>query len=108
MKNLFPRLGIAEKVNVKLTARGNEATTMVAAKQADLAVIPISEIFHASGVDFAGALPADIQFLQTFSAAIVAGSKEGQAAKRLIEFVASKGASAAIRSSGLEPLAAEK
>jgi molybdate transport system substrate-binding protein len=108
MKDLFPRLGIAEKVRVKVTARGTEATSMVAAKEADLAVLPVSEIFHASGVDFAGALPADIQFPQTFSAAIVNGSNEIEGARRLIEFLASPSAAAAIKSSGLEPLAAAK
>jgi molybdate transport system substrate-binding protein len=108
MKSLFPRLGIAEKVKVKLTARGSEATSMVAAKEADLAVLPVSEILHASGVDLAGALPADIQFDQTFSAAIVAGSNEIQNAGRLIEFLASPSAAVAIKSSGLEPLASPK
>ena len=106
--NLFPRLGIAEQVGVKLTGRGTEATGMVAAGDADLAVLPISEILHASGVDFAGALPAEIQFVQTFSAAVVAGSNEIEGAKRLIEFLASAGASEAIRNSGLEPLASSK
>src|SRR6201997_880522 len=36
MTNLFPRLGIAEKVNAKATPRGSGATTMVAAGEADL------------------------------------------------------------------------
>jgi molybdate transport system substrate-binding protein len=108
MKDLFPRLGIAEKVKVKLTARGTDSTKMVATKEADLAVMPVSEIFHASGVDFAGALPAEIQFVQTFSAAIVTGSNEIEAAARLIEFLTSPGASAAVKSSGLEPLARPK
>jgi molybdate transport system substrate-binding protein len=105
---LFPRLGIAEKVNVKMTARGKEATGMVAAGDADLAVMPVSEIVHASGVDFAGALPADIQLVQTFSAAVVANSNEIEAARRLIEFLASPRAAEAISNSGLEPLATSR
>ena len=51
--DLFPRLGIAEKINVKVTPRGTDATGMVAAGGADLAVMPVSEIVHAAGVDFA-------------------------------------------------------
>src|SRR5262245_7448774 len=50
MNDLFPRLGIAEKINVKAAARGKDATGMVAAGGADLAVMPISEILHAPGV----------------------------------------------------------
>ena len=44
------------------------ATEMVAAGGADLAVMPVSEILHAAGVDFAGSLPPEIQFIQVFSA----------------------------------------
>src|SRR5215831_7101449 len=54
MNDLFPRLGIAEKVNVKVTARGTGVAAMVAAGDADLAVMPVSEILNAAGVDFAG------------------------------------------------------
>ena len=78
---------------------------MVAEGGADLAVMPVSEILHAAGVDFAGSLPPEIQFVQMFSAAVVAGSREIDGAKRLIEFLASARASEAIRKSGMEPLA---
>jgi len=71
---LFPRLGIVEKINVKATPRGTHATQMVAEGGADLAVMPVSEILHAAGVDFAGSLPPEIQLIQMFSAAVVAGS----------------------------------
>ena len=103
--DLFPRLGIAEKIKVKATARGKDATGMVAAGEADLAVMPVSEIVHAPGVDFAGSLAPEMQFVQTFSAAVVAGSGEIEASKRLIEFLASARASEAIKKSGMEPVA---
>ena len=102
---LFPRLGIAEKITVKVTPRGKDATGMVAAGSADLAVMPISEIVHAAGVDLAGGIAPEIQFIQVFSAAVVAGSGEIEGSKRLIEFLASARASEAIRKSGMEPLA---
>jgi molybdate transport system substrate-binding protein len=103
--DLFPRLGIVEKINVKAAPRGARATEMVAEGGADLAIMPVSEILHAAGVDFAGSLPPEIQFIQMFSAAVVAGSREIDGAKRLIEFLASARASEAIRKSGMEPLA---
>jgi molybdate transport system substrate-binding protein len=105
MADLFPRLGVAGKISIKPAPRGSDATRMVAAGEVDLTVQPVSEILSAPGVDFAGSLAAEIQFVQVFSAAIVAGSKEMEAAKRLIAFLASAGASAAIRNSGMEPLA---
>jgi molybdate transport system substrate-binding protein len=103
--DLFPRLRIAEKINIKATPRGRHATEMVAEGGADLSVMPVSEILHAAGVDFVGCLPPEIQFVQVFSAAVVAGSEEVEGAKRLIEFLASARASGAISKSGMEPLA---
>lgn len=106
--DLFPRLGIAEKISVKVTPRGTDATSMVAAGGADLAVLPVSEIMHAAGVDFAGSIAAEIQFVQVFSAAVVAGSREIESSRRLIEFLASGRASEAIRNSGMDPLAGSR
>jgi molybdate transport system substrate-binding protein len=104
-KDLFPRLGIAANLNVKTMPRGSDATRAIAAGDADLGILPVSEIMSADGVDFAGSLAAEIQFVQTFSAAIVAGSKQHDGAKRLIDFLVSARAAAAIRNSGMEPLA---
>jgi len=103
-KDVFPRLGVADRVNVKVTPRGAGAAAMVAAGEADIAVMPVSEIVHAPGVELAGVIAEEIQLNQIFAAAVVAGSKEGDAAKRLIAFFASERASGAIRSSGMEPL----
>jgi molybdate transport system substrate-binding protein len=102
---VFPRLGIADKVRFKLTPRGTGAAAMVAAGEADIGLLPVSEILHAPGVDFAGTLAEEIQLNQVFAAAVVAGSKDVEAAKRLIAFLASERASGTIRSSGMEPLA---
>jgi molybdate transport system substrate-binding protein len=93
-------------IDVVVTPRGTGAAAMVAAGDASLAVLPTSEIMHAAGVDFAGNIAPEIQFVQTFSAAIVAGSREIGGSKRLIEFLTSARASEAIRKSGMEPLTA--
>ncbi len=103
--NLFPRLGVADKLAFKMTPRGADASAMVAAGDADLAVMPVSEILVAPGVDHAGAIPAEIQFIQVFCAAVVAGSPAMGDAKRLIEFLASPRAAETIRRSGMEPFA---
>lgn len=105
---LFPRLGIAGKVNMAMAPRGTDATRMVAAGEVDLAVMPVSEILPAPGVAFAGRLAAEIQFVQTFSAAVVAGSAAVEAAKRLIAYLSSAQAAEAISSTGMEPAAAAR
>jgi len=102
--DLLPRLGIADKIVVKVTARGTESTSMVAAGDADIAIQPVSELLHVADIDFVGPLPPEVQLVQVFAAAVVAGSKQLEAAKRLIAFLASERASAAIKDSGMEPL----
>ena len=101
--DLFPRLGIANKIAVKSTTRGAASVAMVAEGEAELAIQPVSEILHARGVDFVGTIPSEIQYVSVFAAAVVAGSKEPEASKRLIAFLASEKASAAIKKSGMEP-----
>jgi molybdate transport system substrate-binding protein len=108
MTDLFPRLGLAGKVNAKAAPRGSDATAMVAAGSVDLAVMPVSEILSAPGVEFAGSIAPEIQFVQVFSAAAVAGSAAIEHAKRLIEFLSSARAAEAITTSGMEPLATSK
>jgi molybdate transport system substrate-binding protein len=56
----------------------------------------------------AGTIAPEIQFVQTFSAGVVAGSGDIESSKRLIEFLASARASETIRNSGMEPLASAK
>ena len=104
MTNLFPRLGVVDQIEVRRTPRGSGAAAMVAAGDAALAIMPDSEIMIAPGVDFAGSLPPEIQFMQTFSAAAVVGTKQLEGSKRLIEFLASSRAAKAMRDSGMEPL----
>jgi molybdate transport system substrate-binding protein len=105
---LFPRLGIADKINVTMTPRGSDASGMVAAGDADLAVMPVSEILAAPGVEHAGVIPPEIQMVQVFAAAIVAGAPAVEAAKRLIAFLASPRAAGTIARSGMEPVATSR
>ena len=103
-ENLFPRLGVAGKIEVRKTPRGSDAAAMVAAGGAALAVMPDSEIKVAPGVDFVGSLVPEIQFMQVFSAAVAAGSGAIDISRRLIDFLASPRAAEAIKNSGMEPL----
>jgi molybdate transport system substrate-binding protein len=108
VKELLPRLGIAGKVNVVTTERGAQAAAMVASGEADIAVQPASELIHVPGLEYVGRLPDETQLIQIFAAAIVAGSKETDAAKKLIKFLASERSAKAIEDSGLEPVRPSK
>ena len=104
INDVFPRLGLAEKLSVKVGPRGADATAMVAAGEAAIVLAPVSELVNVAGIDYVGRIPTEVQLLQVFAAAIVAGSDRRDEAKRLIEFLASRSAAAAIAQSGMEPL----
>lgn len=97
------RLGISGEIEVKSTGRGAESVAMVARGDAQLSVQPVSEILHVPGVELAGPLPKEFEYREVFAAAFIAGSKQADAARRLITFLSSETATAAIRKSGMEP-----
>jgi molybdate transport system substrate-binding protein len=101
LTTLFPKLGIDGEIAGKITHTGVAA---VAKGDAEIAIQPVSEILHVPGTDFVGVIPEQIQYISVFSAAVVAGSKESESAKRLIAFLASEGALQAIRNSGMQPM----
>jgi molybdate transport system substrate-binding protein len=104
IEEILPRLGIAGRVNVQATPRGSGAAAMVAAGEADIGLLPVSEIVHAGGVELAGVIAEEIQLHQIFAAAIVAGSREMEAGKQLLAFLTSESAAQTIRRGGMEPL----
>ncbi len=97
---LLPRLGVADTVAAKVVSKG---PGVVASGESDFAILPVSELLAAPGVDFVGTIPAEVQHISVFTAGVVAGSKELKASKRLIAFLTSGNATAAIRKSGMEP-----
>lgn len=97
--SLFPRLGISDEIAGKSTTSGVAA---VASGDAEIAIQPVSELLHVPGADFVGAIPAEIQYVSVFAAAVVVGSREPEACKRLITFLASEKTTAAITKSGME------
>jgi molybdate transport system substrate-binding protein len=103
VEKLFPKLGIAKEMAPKTTSTGVAA---VAKGDAEIAVQPVSELLHAPGTDFVGTLPAEIQYVSVFSAAVVKGSQDTKAAKALIAFLTSEKAKVAIKNSGMEPVSA--
>ena len=60
------------------------------------------------GVELGGVLAEELQLHQVFAAAVVAGTGQLDAARRLIAFLASDGAASAIRSGGMEPVRARR
>jgi len=102
LKVLFQRLGITESMQLRYkNARGAEA---VANGEVELGVTQISEILYQTGTDLVGPLPSEIQNYTNFPAAISAGARQADAAKALLNYLASSDAAQAMKARGLEPL----
>ena len=89
-------LGIADMLAAKANDAGPPA---VASGDVEIAA---GELVHASGIDYVGPIPHDIQFVSVLSAAIVSGSKQVDASRRLLSFLASAAADAAIQNAGMQ------
>jgi molybdate transport system substrate-binding protein len=104
---MFAKLGIADAMKDK--ARKIPATPVgeiVAHGEAELGFQQIAELKPVQGIDIVGQLPPDLQKITVFSAGIATVSKEPDAGKALIKFLASPAARDVIVNSGLEPIAA--
>jgi molybdate transport system substrate-binding protein len=104
--DMFEKLGITEAMKDK--ARKIPATPVgeiVAKGEAEIGFQQISELKPVAGIDIVGPLPDALQKITVFSAGIATVSKEPEAGKALIKFLASPAARDTLVNSGLEPIA---
>ena len=102
---MFDKLGIREQMKDK--ARMIPATPVgeiVAQGEAEIGFQQISELKPVKGIDIVGPLPDELQKITIFSAGIASVSKEPEAGRALIKFLASPAARDAIIASGMEPI----
>ena len=101
---LIERMGIATDINrgAKIIQQGFTAELLVSG-EADLAVQQISELKLVGGVEVVGPIPRELQSPAVFSAGRLAASDKPALSDRLLKFLASPEAAAALRESGLEP-----
>ena len=97
---LFPKLGIADQMKDKISTNGAAA---VGKGEAELGLQQVSEVLVVPNVDFVGTIPESVQYVTIYSAAVVKGSAQIEASRRLIAFLSSERAMAAIKKSGMEP-----
>ena len=103
---MFDKLGIKDAMKDK--ARKIPATPVgeiVAHGEAEIGFQQISELKPVEGIDIVGPLPDELQKITVFSAGIATVSKESDAGKALIKFLASPAARPEIVKSGMDPIA---
>jgi molybdate transport system substrate-binding protein len=102
---MFKRMGIAEQMAGKARMIPAEPVGAVVARgEAEIGFQQMSELKPIAGIDLVGPLPPEVQQITVFSAGIVADSREPDAGRALIRFLASPFAASAIVESGMEPI----
>jgi molybdate transport system substrate-binding protein len=101
---LFPRLGIADAIKdkIRVIASGPVGES-VARGDAEIGFQQVSELRSVAGIEIVTELPPEVQRVTIFSAGITTAARAPEAARALIQFLASPAAASAIRKSGLEP-----
>ena len=105
MTGVFQRMGIADEIKPRLkqTPTGVFVGSIIANGEAEIGFQQVSELSHFAGVDYVGPLPAQIQQFTIFSSGIIAGAKEADAARALVNFITAPAAAAVFKKIGMEP-----
>jgi molybdate transport system substrate-binding protein len=101
---LLKRFGLIEQMTPKFkpTTTGDEVSRAVADGDAQLGVLPLSEILPVPGVELAGSFPADVQDFSVMVAGIGTGAPHAAAARALVEFLMSPGVLPVVQKRGME------
>ena len=101
---LIQRLGIAADLKAKstLTATGEEVGEAIVRGDAELGILPVSEILPIRGVEMLGTFPADVQSYIVMVGGVSGASKQDAAARDLIKFLTAPAALPVIKAKGME------
>jgi molybdate transport system substrate-binding protein len=80
-----------------------DTVEVVARGEADMVVVVSSRIYDVEGIDPVGPLPAELQTMIGFAAALGAAAKEVEAGKALIRFVSAPEAAPTLTAKGVTP-----
>lgn len=105
LARLFDRWGIAAQIADRIVTPppGVPVGTLVAGGVVELGFQQLSELARLDGIDVLGPLPAPIQIVTTFAAAVGAGAPQPAAGRALIAFLASPAAADSKRRHGMMP-----
>jgi molybdate transport system substrate-binding protein len=103
---LFKLLGIEKEMRPKSREiRATAVGLVVARGEAEIGFQQMSELLPISGITVVGPIPDEVQKITVFSSGIVTRSKAQDAGRVLIRYLASPASCAAIKQTGLDPIA---
>ena len=105
LNKLFERWGIMDTIRPRIVQAppGVPVGSLVAKGDVELGFQQLSELINLQGITLVGPLPAAIQLLTTFSAGISVRTRQVDAARSLITFMAAPAAGETKYRQGMEP-----
>ncbi|MSO57089.1 MAG: molybdate ABC transporter substrate-binding protein [Acidobacteria bacterium] len=101
---LIKRLGIEQALaaSSRPKAGGADVGAAVSSGEAELGVLPVSEILPVRGAELLGLFPAEVQEYVLMVGGVGTAAKEGHAARQLLAFITSPSSRALMIKKGLE------
>ena len=105
LEKTFERWGVLAKIRDRIVVPppGVPVGTLVADGRAELGFQQLSELATLPGIDVVGPLPPEVQTLTVFSGGVAAQCERPDAARAVLDFMASPAAAAVIRRHWMEP-----
>jgi molybdate transport system substrate-binding protein len=99
------RLGIANEMKSKTVfpKTPDLVGVLVANGEAEIGVQQFQNLISVAGIEIVGPLPGDLQSTEVFAAAIMAGVKDAEASKALVNFLRTPEAATVMKAQGMEP-----
>jgi molybdate transport system substrate-binding protein len=105
MAEVIKNFGIADQVKSKIVISPPDTPVgvMVARGDAEIGFQQVSELLRIKGVEYLGALPADVNEITVFSAAVHKNAAQPSAARTLVKYLSAPDAAPIIRKTGMDP-----
>ncbi|HLG45740.1 MAG TPA: substrate-binding domain-containing protein [Reyranella sp.] len=101
---LFEKVGVASEVKAKLQAAANpiKLVEIMAVGQAEIGIF-ITNVLTADGLDVVGPVPAELDYVLTYTGGIARGAAQPLIARAFLEYLKSPQAKAVLKARGLTP-----
>jgi molybdate transport system substrate-binding protein len=107
MAKVFAQLGIAEAMTAKAKYGAGGAAGLaglvVLRGEADIGIQQLAELMAVTGIDVVGPLPAELQSVTVFTAAIPISASHPEAGRDVIDLLTTPAAKSVIKAKGLDP-----